>query len=280
MVFKVFEDPGLPRLAIPSSPPAVGDPLTAIGNGLNRGSATTFMELGGYNWGSGSSMRWGTNIVSDVDILVDTTYSFAATFTDPLDPSATADEAAGAIGDSGGGAFIKIDGDWYLAGIIFAISQYIGQPSTTSIYDNELFAVDLSFYRDGHPGSDRAEELLGWSRRRRRRLDRLPRRSGMREHQRRLGIDPRRTRPRFTWNDVAGRNDAARVWRALTASGQSELIREIARMEGLSASESDRRSAPLEPARLRIDAGRSVTIALGVERNRMRDLGAIGGALQ
>jgi hypothetical protein len=148
MVFKVFEDPGLPRLAIPSSPPAVGDPLTAIGNGRNRGSATTFMELGGYNWGSGNSMRWGTNIVSDVDILVDTTYSFAATFTDPLDPSATADEAAGANGDSGGGAFIKIDGDWYLAGIIFSISQYIGQPSTTSIYDNELFAVDLSFYRD------------------------------------------------------------------------------------------------------------------------------------
>ena len=39
-------------------------------------------------------------------------------------------------------------GTWYLAGTIFAISQYTDQPSTTSIYDNELFAVDLSFYRD------------------------------------------------------------------------------------------------------------------------------------
>ncbi len=148
MVFKVFGDPGLPRLEIPSSPPVVGDSLIAVGNGLNRGAATTFMELGGYEWGVGDAVRWGTNIVSEIDILVGTTYSFAATFTDPLDPSATSDEAAGANGDSGGGVFIKTGGEWYLAGTIFSISQYIGQPSTTSIYGNELFAVDLSYYRD------------------------------------------------------------------------------------------------------------------------------------
>jgi hypothetical protein len=148
MVFKVFGDPELPRLDILSSPPVVGDPLIAIGNGRNRGSATTFMGLGGYDWGSGNSMRWGTNIVSEIDVLVDTTYSFAATFTDPLDSSATADEAAGASGDSGGAAFIKVGSGWYLAGTIFAISQYTDQPSTTSIYGNKLFAVDLSYYRD------------------------------------------------------------------------------------------------------------------------------------
>jgi hypothetical protein len=148
MVFKIFGDPGLPRLDIPSSPPVVGDSLIAIGNGRNRGSATTFMGLEGYNWGGGNSLRWGSNIVSEIDILVLATYSFAATFTDPINPSATADEAAGANGDSGGAAFIKIGGDWYLAGTIFAISQYVEQPSATSIYDNELFAVDLSYYRD------------------------------------------------------------------------------------------------------------------------------------
>ncbi len=148
MVFKIFGDPGLPRLNIASSPPAVGDPLIAIGNGRNRGSATTFMGLGGYNWGSGHSMRWGSNLVSEIEVLVGTTYSFAATFTDPLGPSATGDEAAGANGDSGGGAFTKIGGRWYLLGTLFAISQYIDQPSTTSIYGNRLYAVDLSFYRD------------------------------------------------------------------------------------------------------------------------------------
>ncbi len=148
MVFKVFGSPGLPRLDIPSSPPVVGDSLVAIGQGLNRGSATSFMGIGGYEWGIGNSMRWGTNFVSEVDLWVDTSYSFAATFSDPLDPSATPDEAAGANGDSGGAAFIEIGGDWHLAGIIFSISQYVGQPSNTSIYGNELFAVDLSFYRD------------------------------------------------------------------------------------------------------------------------------------
>ena len=66
MVFKVFGNPGLPRLEIPSSPPVVGDSLIAVGNGLNRGAATTFMELGGYEWGVGDAVRWGTNIVSEI----------------------------------------------------------------------------------------------------------------------------------------------------------------------------------------------------------------------
>ena len=147
MVFKIYDDPGLPRLDIPDFPPAVGDPVTAIGNGLNRGAATTFMEWGGYDWGIGRSMRWGTNIVSEIDLVVTDTYSFATTFTDPLDPSATSDEAAGANGDSGGAAFTKIGGSWYLAGTLFAISQYTDQPASTSIYGNKLYAADLSFYR-------------------------------------------------------------------------------------------------------------------------------------
>jgi hypothetical protein len=147
MVFKIFDDPGLPRLDIPNFPPVVGNPVTAIGNGLNRGAATTFLGLGGYDWGSGRSMRWGTNIVSEIDLLVTDTYSFATTFTDPLDPSATPDEAAGANGDSGGAAFTKIGDNWYLAGTLFAISQYPDQPASSSIYDNKLYAADLSFYR-------------------------------------------------------------------------------------------------------------------------------------
>lgn len=147
MVFKIFDDPGLPRLDIPDFPPVVGDSVIAIGNGLNRGAATTFMGWGGYDWGSGRSMRWGTNLVSEIDLVVTNTYSFAMTFTDPTDPSATSDEAAGANGDSGGAAFIKVGGTWYLAGTLFAISQYTDQPVNSSIYDNKLYAADLSFYR-------------------------------------------------------------------------------------------------------------------------------------
>ncbi|MBW2540560.1 MAG: trypsin-like serine protease [Deltaproteobacteria bacterium] len=147
MVFKIFDNPGLRRLDIPDFPPAVGNPVTTIGYGLNRGAPTTFMGLGGYEWGVGRSMRWGTNIVSATDLLVTDTYSFATTFTDPLDPSATADESAGANGDSGGAAFTKIGDDWYLVGTLFAISQYTDQPANTSIYDNKLYAADLSHYR-------------------------------------------------------------------------------------------------------------------------------------
>jgi hypothetical protein len=148
MVFKIFGDPGLPRLEIPAFPPAIGDPVTAIGNGRDRGTPTSYMGLGGYNWEIARSMRWGTNIVSEIDLLVTSTYSFSTTFTDPVDPSATSDESAGANGDSGGAAFIKVGGNWYLAGILFAISQYVDQPANTSIYDNKLYAADLSFYRD------------------------------------------------------------------------------------------------------------------------------------
>ncbi len=150
MVFKLYDDPGLPRLDIPDFPPTVGDSVVAIGHGLNRGAATSFMGLGGYDWGVGRSMRWGTNLVSQIDLLVTNTYSFAMTFTDPNDPndpSATSDEAAGANGDSGGAAFIKTAGAWYLAGTLFAISQYTDQPANSSIYGNKLFAADLSFYR-------------------------------------------------------------------------------------------------------------------------------------
>jgi len=147
IVFKLYDDPGLPRLKLLRSAPAVGDPLITIGNGLNRGSPTTFLLLGGYNWGTGHSMRWGTNVISDTDIIVNDTYSFAATFSDPLELDATADESAAANGDSGGAAFIKVANDWYLAGTLFAISQYPSQPPTTSIYGNKLFAADLAFYR-------------------------------------------------------------------------------------------------------------------------------------
>jgi hypothetical protein len=106
------------------------------------------MGIDGYEWGSGRTTRWGTNQVADTLLMVLDTQSFTTTFTDPTDPSATADEAAGANGDSGGAVFIKASGVWYLVGIIFAISEYTGQPSDTSLYGNKIYAAALAFYRD------------------------------------------------------------------------------------------------------------------------------------
>jgi hypothetical protein len=148
IVFKIFGDPGLPPLNIASFAPWPNEPLTLIGYGRNRGAATSWMGVDGYAWGSGRTMRWGTNEVADTLLTVLDTQSFSTTFTDPADPGATADEAAGANGDSGGAVFIKASGAWYLVGTIFAISEYEGQPANTSLYGNKLFAAALVFYRD------------------------------------------------------------------------------------------------------------------------------------
>jgi hypothetical protein len=148
IVFKIFGDPGLPELNIASFTPWLNEPLTLIGQGRNRGAATSWMGIDGYEWASGRTMRWGTNQVADTLLMALDTQSFTTTFTDPADPSATADEAAGANGDSGGAVFIKAGGVWYLVGTIFAISEYAGQPSDTSLYGNKIYAAALAFYRD------------------------------------------------------------------------------------------------------------------------------------
>lgn len=148
IVYKIFGDPGLPTLEIAAAPLFVDQDVTLIGHGRNRGFATSWMGVDGYEWAtSGTTMRWGTNKVSRPAVLVGPTRSFAMSFSDPAEPLATVDESTAAPGDSGGGAFTKV-GSWQLAGIIIAINTYENQPSETSLYGNETFAVDLSYYRD------------------------------------------------------------------------------------------------------------------------------------
>ena len=148
MVFKIFGDPGRPPLNIASFTPWLNESLTLIGYGRNRGAATSWMGIDGYEWGIGRTMRWGTNVVADTLLTVLDTQSFSTTFTDPTDPTATDDEAIAVNGDSGGAVFLKASGAWYLVGTIFAISEYEGQPANTSLYGNKLYAAALSFYRD------------------------------------------------------------------------------------------------------------------------------------
>ena len=37
---------------------------------------------------------------------------------------------------------------WDLAGVIFSIGTFMGQPPSTALYGNKTSAVDLAFYRD------------------------------------------------------------------------------------------------------------------------------------
>ena len=151
IVFKLREDPGLPALAIASAPPPIGAAVVMIGNGRNRGAATTWNGIDGWLWGAGYAMRWGTNLVgsapANVTIGSTVTRAFWTEFTQSPPPQVTAHEAQAAVGDSGGGLFVKNGGTWQLGGVLFAIAPFEGQPASSAFYGNLTYAVDLSFYR-------------------------------------------------------------------------------------------------------------------------------------
>ncbi len=158
VMFEIYPAPPLPALAIASVTPADGTPLIMTGRGVNRGPPTSFDPNGpdppdpvsGYEWGSGQTLRWGTNSVIGpirIDLLDGTqTMSIMTSF----DAGGSAHEAQGATGDSGGAAFVWNDSDsqWQLVGVLFAIgARYTNQPSGTSLYGNITLTADLSVYR-------------------------------------------------------------------------------------------------------------------------------------
>jgi len=151
IVFKLREDPGLPALAIGSAPPPIGAAVVMIGNGLNRGAATSSNGIDGWFWGAGAAMRWGTNLVgsapADLTLGSKVSRAFWTEFTQAPPPQVTAQEAQAAPGDSGGGLFVKNGSSWKLRGVLFAISVFDGQPASSAFYGNRTYAVDLSFYR-------------------------------------------------------------------------------------------------------------------------------------
>ena len=92
-------------------------------------------------------MRWGENLVADTSELVFNTQSFSTSF-DEIGAGGVSNEGHAVTGDSGGAAFQKVAGTWTLVGTLFAQETYANQPASTTIYGNQSFAVDLSFYRE------------------------------------------------------------------------------------------------------------------------------------
>jgi hypothetical protein len=180
LLFRIQGNPPLPPIQISPVSPAVNTAVTMIGNGVNRGSATSWMGIEGFLWGNGSAMRWGTNLVSEngIDLSLDgsVTRSFSTDFS-----GGTAYEAQAAVGDSGGAVFFEYYGEWVLGGVMIAISDYYGQPEGTALLGNLTYAADLSHYRDqisqivAGPSCGLGFELVGivpvleWLRQRRRR---------------------------------------------------------------------------------------------------------------
>ena len=154
LIFQIHPEPPLPPLELASGPPEIGTPLILIGRGRTRGPTTSWDPNGapppgpisGYEWGAGHAMRWGTNFIEDLpsDRVLNTD-ALQSNF----DEGGSGDEAHATTGDSGGAAFAPAGGGpWELAGIVYAIGLFDGQPDETSLYGNATYSADLWAYRD------------------------------------------------------------------------------------------------------------------------------------
>lgn len=171
ILFRLEAPPaGLSGLTIAATTPADGTPVTMIGAGRDRGPFTEWSidtgtepptwtvvpsggDAAGYLTDITRAMRWGTNAIDSSDVWVR-----ASDLVPPLDvlsiatvfdvqPGGT--EAQAVFGDSGGGLFVKNDMAWELAGLIFDVAAYAGQPvpGGTAVFGNLTYSADLSFYR-------------------------------------------------------------------------------------------------------------------------------------
>lgn len=111
-------DPALPNLSsvpLASGSAANGDSVLMFGRGFTNSTTSPYTwETPGGEESNGT--RWGTNTVSLL-ATVDGSPYIVTNFSDLLDPTVTAFEAQGALGDSGGGLFIYRAGQWQLSGI-------------------------------------------------------------------------------------------------------------------------------------------------------------------
>jgi len=141
--FRIDPHPDLPILSIRSDTPEAGTPVVMVGHGLDRGGPVTWNGHDGFALLGTQSVRWGTNEIAGSGTLGGDA-AIATTF----DAGATPHEAQGQYGDSGGPVFAKnAQGEWELAGIMFTIDVYDGQPSFV-LYGNVTYAIDLASYRD------------------------------------------------------------------------------------------------------------------------------------
>lgn len=161
---RVTNGPALPDVALRSSAIPDDAGVTMIGRGYNRAPTNTFWDASwtrtnaaaaahtGFLWASGQTMRWGENVVnngekSEVGVNPGygglTTVSFSVTF----DAGAGADEAQGAIGDSGGAVFYKSGAQWQLVGMMYTIDEYDGQAAKdlySAAYGNKTWSANLT----------------------------------------------------------------------------------------------------------------------------------------
>lgn len=153
LMFHLSSLPALPSLTLASATPADGAVVDMIGYGFNRDAGIQSYPGGmtGYDWSSSREKSWGTNRINTPLIVTAdeghgkvSAFSTSFTHTGPL---ATAFEAQGAGGDSGGGVFYFDGSGWVLAGVMSQVTAFEGQPPETAVFGNQTLSADIATYR-------------------------------------------------------------------------------------------------------------------------------------
>lgn len=161
---RAAELPRLPLLPIAREAPRPGEEVLLIGFG--QGGDRIVQWTGGsahlskgVRWTSGGRKRWGTNRVLLRGEWVAhkswLTRTFVLRFDETDHRDATRLEAHAAIGDSGGGVFVRRPTGWELAGMMISVSGRVTTPPRTSMFGDRTFVADLASYRG---------EILRWAR--------------------------------------------------------------------------------------------------------------------
>lgn len=152
----LYEIGGLGDPALPTLPTV---PLASVGAtsgefALMTGRGSTSSTSAPYPWSGAGAMRWGTNRVEDVaiydlddDPVGTNLVTYVRTDFDASPPNATAYEAQGSVGDSGGGLFIYRNGTWVLGGIAHFVDDPDEGPTNPSEHGDLTGYSDVFTYR-------------------------------------------------------------------------------------------------------------------------------------
>jgi hypothetical protein len=171
-VFHLTADPGLPRLTLSGSTPAVGTSIFVTGFGLTRsanvqyysvtgtGDATVWTPLpgptgsnaSGYTESTPNVMRWGTNLTNTppgatggaATEVINAGFGNVTVFASTFDTAGTSSEAQVSRGDSGGGVF---DAGNVLVGMNDVAFTFQNQPADTAIFGDQSGFADIATYR-------------------------------------------------------------------------------------------------------------------------------------
>lgn len=169
-MYRISGDPGLPTLTIAPNPPVQGTTVFMVGNGRNRSPDLVYWSVNtsnpnnwiwtqlassvganasGYFYGSGSTKRWGTNVIdnfpgtSSVPGIINAGFGDTRVFTTYF--TNLPNEGQGAPGDSGGGVF---DAGGRLVGLMNAIGTFSNQPADSVVFNMATYVADLHQYRN------------------------------------------------------------------------------------------------------------------------------------